>query len=871
MRKLFLSAILILSTFVMLAQTSIQVQTHKVVAEDEKFNVTFVIDGKVDVSDFSWEPGADFQLLWGPQRGQSSSIQIVNGKTTRSSQTSFSYILRPLKTGRFTLPRARAQVDGKEIVSKAETIEVVGANRPSQSAQPDNSSQQSGQQQSQPAQSQTSRDTGSDLFLAINVSKTNVVVGEPITATISIYTRADIAGFESAEFPDFNGFWSQEQASPTNIEFSRATYNGQIYNAALLKKYILIPQQKGTLTIDPAEIDCLVNVRTAPSGNSIFDGFFDSVTTVRKKIVSRAVKVNVSGLPAGAPASFGGGVGKFSLSAKMSKDSLKTHEAASLILSVSGRGNISLIQAPKVKFPADMEVYDTKISDKIEKSGYSGTKTYEFPFIPRSWGDFVIPPVSYSYYDVDAGRYVTLQTDSLKFYVEKTDDVAGAGTVISMPTQKDVKSLDRDIRYINVKNSSLVPKGVFFIGSALFWVLTILLVLLAVICWAAFRKIAARRADVVGAKNRKATKMALKRLRLAGTFLRQNLYTAFYEELHKALLGFVSDKLNVPVGELSKERISELFTEGGVSEALIASFVGLIDACEFARYSPSSGNEAMAAHYETALDVISSIDSNMKSKSTNKAKTMVVALFFLLPMASYAQNNYTDSLWNAANEAYAQENWNAAIKDYQAIADASVESAALWCNMGSAWYKSGNLGKAIVCYERALKLNPSYEDARYNLELLNSIKLDRIESVPELIIATWTKKIGRLLDSNAWAVCFLVFLAFALAMALLFVLGSSVTSRRVGFFTGIVFVLFAFASLSFSIWQKNAYIKADVAIVVKPVSSVKSAPSGDSAKDFFVLHEGTKVKIVDSVGGWYNIELTDGRQGWLPSSDIEII
>jgi tetratricopeptide (TPR) repeat protein len=769
------------------------------------------------------------------------------------------------------LPRARAQVDGKEIVSKAETIEVVGANRPSQSAQPDNSSQQSGQQQSQPAQSQTSRDTGSDLFLAINVSKTNVVVGEPITATISIYTRADIAGFESAEFPDFNGFWSQEQASPTNIEFSRATYNGQIYNAALLKKYILIPQQKGTLTIDPAEIDCLVNVRTAPSGNSIFDGFFDSVTTVRKKIVSRAVKVNVSGLPAGAPASFGGGVGKFSLSAKMSKDSLKTHEAASLILSVSGRGNISLIQAPKVKFPADMEVYDTKISDKIEKSGYSGTKTYEFPFIPRSWGDFVIPPVSYSYYDVDAGRYVTLQTDSLKFYVEKTDDVAGAGTVISMPTQKDVKSLDRDIRYINVKNSGLVPKGVFFIGSALFWVLTILLVLLAVICWAAFRKIAARRADVVGAKNRKATKMALKRLRLAGTFLRQNLYTAFYEELHKALLGFVSDKLNVPVGELSKERISELFTEGGVSEALIASFVGLIDACEFARYSPSSGNEAMAAHYETALDVISSIDSNMKSKSTNKAKTMVVALLFLLPMASYAQNNYTDSLWNAANEAYAQENWNAAIKDYQAIADASVESAALWCNMGSAWYKSGNLGKGIVCYERALKLNPSYEDARYNLELLNSIKLDRIESVPELIIATWTKKIGRLLDSNAWAVCFLVFLAVALAMTLLFVLGSSVTSRRVGFFTGIVFVLFAFASLSFSIWQKNAYMKADVAIVVKPVSSVKSAPSGDSAKDFFVLHEGTKVKIVDSVGGWYNIELTDGRQGWLPSSDIEII
>lgn len=875
MRKLLLSALFILSAFVMLAQTSIKVQTHKVVAENEKFNVSFVIDGKVDVSDFSWDAGSDFQVLWGPQRGHSSSVQIINGKATSSSQTTFTYILRPLKSGKFTLPRARANVGGKEIVSRAETIEVVASNASSQQAtQP---SQGQGQSQSQShgqnqTQNQTGHNYGSDLFLAINVNKTNVVVGEPISATITIYTRADIAGFESAQFPDFNGFWSQEQASPTNIEFSRATYNGQIYNAALLKKYLLIPQQTGTLTIDPAEIVCLVNVRTAPSGNSIFDGFFDSVTTVRQKITSRSVKVNVSGLPAGAPASFGGGVGKFSISAKMDKDSLKTHEAASLVLTVSGKGNISLIQAPKVKFPADMEVYDTKISDRVDKSGYSGTKIYEYPFIPRSWGDFVIPPVSYSYYDVDAGRYVTLQTDTLKFYVEKTEEVAGAGTVISTPTQKDVKSLDSDIRYINVKNPGLVPKGVFFMGSGLFWILTSVLLLAALVCWFAFRKIAARRADVVGAKNRKATKMALKRLRLAGTFLRQNLYTAFYEELHKALLGFVSDKLNVPVGELSKERISELFTEGGVSQEVTTSFVGLLDACEFARYSPSTGNEAMAAHYETAIDVISSIDSNMKmSKSANKSKALAVALLFLVPMASYAQNDHPDSLWNAANEAYAQGNWDAAIQNYQAIVDASMESAPLWCNMGSAWYKSGNLGKAILCYERALKLDPSYDDAVYNLDLLNSQKIDRIESVPELILVTWMKKLGRTLDSNSWAVCFLVFLALSLAMALLFVLGSSVNSRRIGFFAGVVFVLVTCASLSFSIWQKNEYMKTDSAIVLRPVSSVKSSPSGDSAKDLFVLHEGTKVKVLDNVGGWSNIELSNGNQGWVPSTDIENI
>lgn len=867
MRKLFLTAFLVLSALVMTAQTSIQVQTHKVVAEDERFNVTFVIDGNVKVSEFSWEPGSDFQLLWGPQRGHSSSIQIINGKTTKSVQTTFSYVLRPLKAGRFSLPSARANVDGKELVSSSESIEVVSQQAQSRQQNPSSSSQSQTQQPKA-----TQQRTGEDIILTLNLSRTNVVVGEPITATIMLYTRADIAGFESAQFPDFNGFWSQEQDSPTNIEFSRATYNGQIYNAALLKKYMLIPQQTGALTISPAEIVCLVNVRTAPSGNSIFDGFFDSVTTVRQKVVSKAVKVNVSALPKGAPESFGGGVGEFTISAKMSKDSLKTHEAASLIVTVSGKGNISLIQAPDVKLPPDMEAYDTKTSDRVDKSGYSGSKRYEYPFIPRSWGDFVIPPVKYSYYDVKAGKYVTLQTDSIAFNVAKGADVPGAGTVISAPSQKDVKSLGTDIRYINVKNSQLTAKGVFFVGSALFWVLTVLIVLLAVVCWAAFRKIAARRADVAGAKNRKATKMAMKRLRLAGTFLRQNLYSAFYEELHKALLGFMSDKLNVPVAELSKERIAEILSEGGVPASLIDSFVGLIDACEFARYSPSAGNEAMTAHYEAALDVISSVDSNMKtSKTVSKGKTLMLTLLLMIPIASSAAENYPDSLWNAANEAYAQERWEDAVNDYTAIAEASMESAPLWCNLGSAWYKSGNLGKAILCYERALKLDPSYEDARYNLELLNAMKLDRLESVPELILATWMKNLGRTLDSDSWAVCFLVFLVLTLAMVLLFILGSSATSRRAGFFTGVVCLLLAVASLSFSLWQKNEYMKADKAIIMKPVSSVKSSPSGDSAKDLFVLHEGTKVQVLDNVGGWSNIELSDGRQGWLPSSDIEII
>lgn len=864
MRKLFLTVLLAVSAVVLQAQTSIQVQTHNVVAADEHFNVTFIIEGEGKITDFNWAPGEDFQLLWGPQQGRSSSVQIINGKTTKSVQTTYSYLLRPQKPGKFTIPTATAKVKGNEITSRPVTIEVVASGA---------SSQQPAQQQSQQSKPRQNAGVGdNDIFLTLNLSRTNVVVGEPITATIKLWQRVNIAGFESAEFPDFDGFWSQEIEAPNNIEFTREAYEGQIYNSALLRKFVLIPQQQGSVTISPAELVCLVNVRVSSGGNSIFDGFFDDYTTIRKKVVSKPVTVRVSPLPAGAPASFGGGVGKFSMSARISKDSLKTHEAASFIVTVSGTGNISLLDAPKVVLPPDMELYDTKVSEKIDKGGRSGSKTYEYPFIPRSYGDFTIDPVKYSYYDIDAGKYVTLETPPISLHIAKGKDAENVGTVVSSISQKDVRSLGSDIRFINTKAPELAAKGYFFVGSALFWIIAAVLLIAAVACWSGLRKLSARRADVVGTKNRKAVKMAMKRLHLAGTFLKQNLYTAFYEELHKALLGFISDKLNFPMAELSKENIAEAMKKGGVEERHIDAFISLLDACEFARYSPSAGYDAMSAHYNAAVDVISSIGSNMKTtkKSSGKA-VLMLAVLMALPTFAQAQDAYVDSLWNSANQAYSEGRWADAAEGYSLISDASLESAALWCNLGDAWYKDGNIPKAILCYERALKVDPSYGDARFNLDFLNSQIQDRIEPVPELILKTWMRKISYMLDSDAWAVCFLVLFGLTLAMVLLFLLAPSLSGRRTGFFTALATLLLSIGALSFSIWQKSEYTKADAAIVMRPVSSVKSSPSYEAAKDLFVLHEGTKVKVIDSVGSWNNIELADGRQGWIPSSDIEII
>lgn len=862
MKKIFLTVLSLVAATVAFAQTDIKVEAPNVVAADEQFNVTFIIEGEDSPSDFAWSSSEDFQIQWGPQQGKSTSIQVVNGKRSKTVQSTYTYVLRPVRAGRFSLPAATAKVKGRQIYSNPKTIEVASAGAAS-AQRP-----QTGQQ----TQRQSAGVTDSDIFMTLTLDRTKVVVGEPITATLKLYQRVNVAGFENVSFPTFNGFWSQEIEAPTNIEFNREVYDGQIYNAALLRKFTLIPQQQGQVTINPAEMTCLVNIRVSSGGTSIFDGFFDDYRTVRKKVSTKPVTVTVSPLPAGAPASFAGGVGEFRISAKVSKDTVMTHEAASLLVTVSGKGNVSLLETPKVNFPPDMEVYDTKVSDRIDKTGLSGSRTYEFPFIPRSYGDFVIDPVKYSYYDVNQKKYVMLETAPIPLVVLKGNDAEQAGMVVSGPVQKDVKNLASDIRFINVKDSTLIPQGSFFVGTALFWMLLVALFLIAFVLWAALRHLAARRADVAGTRNRKATKMALKRLHLANTFLKQDLYTAFYEELHKALLGFISDKLNIPSSELSRERISEALADGGVDASHAETFISILDACEFARYAPSAGNDAMAAHYNSALEVISSIDSNMKSRKTSPKTAMLVVLLAIMPFAAQAQNDsYVDSLWNSANQAYVEGRWSDAVSGYELISGMGLESAALYCNTGDAYFKEGNVPMAILFYERALKLDPSYSDARYNLELMNSIIQDRIDPVPDFILKVWAKDVCYIMDSDAWAVCFLVLLALTLGLVLLFLLAPTAGGRCTGFFTGIVTLLLAVASLTFSIWQKNDYMSADEAIVMRPVTSVKSSPSSEASMDLFILHEGTKVTILDSVGNWNNIELADGRQGWIPSSDITVI
>ena len=586
------------------AQNSFTVDAPAVVSTDEIFRVVFTATyegGKV--SDFTPPSFEGLEVLAGPISSTSTSFQSINGQSSTTHAHSYTYTVRAVQEGKVTLAPASVKIGKETYRTESRTIEAVKGEVPDQGSAASGSQRQS---------------AGEDLMLRMTVNKTRAVVGEPVIVTLKLYVQTSaISGFEDVRFPTFDGFWSQEIDAPQNIQFVRENYNGKIYNAALLRRYMLLPQQTGALTIDPSELVCLLQVQAESSGpRSIFDDFFSSYQTIRKRVTSDPVTVNVSALPSGAPASFTGGVGSFRMSAGsfrmsagFSSDSVSAHEATSLKVEISGTGNINLIEAPKVQLPADFESYDVRKTDDITTgaSGSTGTLTFEYPFIPRAPGVFEIEPVEFTYYDIEAGRYRTLSSGPLRLNVgegTRTD----AAVIPSGVSKRSVESLGEDIRFISTV-PHLKKAGRMMVSSPAMLIIPIVIVLATAAVWVILSRSIARRSDIAGTRNRKALKVARARLKNASAFLKQGLYSAFYEELHKALHGYISDKLMLPVADLTRERIGEELRSRGKDEALIQELSDILDACEYARYAPASGSEAMEKHYQQAVKVISEIES----------------------------------------------------------------------------------------------------------------------------------------------------------------------------------------------------------------------------------------------------------------------
>lgn len=594
---------LALSTITAYAQ-NFTVDAPNVVEKDEIFRIVYTADAEVE--EFTAPELSGLELLAGPMPSRMSSTNIVNGVRTDVFEINYTIMVRARQTGVATVSPASVTIDGKQYTSKALSIEVVAGNSSGGSGGNGNGAQES----NAPENGEVSSE---DIFLKLSFSKTRVVRGEPIVATLKLYTRVPIAGFEDVKFPVFNGFWSQELETPQNINFVRENYNNQVYSSAVLRRYILLPQQTGDLTVDPSYMVCQIQIRTSGGSLSMFDSFFDTYHTVRKRLSTPSSTIKVNPLPSGAPASFGGGVGDFTMEVNLSADSIRAHEAASLTVEINGSGNINLIETPFVELPQDFEKYDVKTDNSFSNgtSGLSGKKVFEFPFIPRSEGLFVIPPVKYSYYSIRQGRYITLESDTLKLKVLPNSNASSSAQVVSGVNKQSVVNLGSDIRYIFTSSADLARKDRFLIASWYFAVAVIIIALLFLVADKVLKEREKLRGDVRRTRNRRANKVARNRLKLAQSYLAKGLQAPFYEELHKALLGYVSDKLSIQFAEMQRDAIIELLESRGIQAQERDELISLIDECEMARYSQQQSDGAMDGQYKRAIDIISTLENKL--------------------------------------------------------------------------------------------------------------------------------------------------------------------------------------------------------------------------------------------------------------------
>lgn len=608
MRKIIFLLFTILAAWQVKAADKVRfvAEAADVVVSGDQVRLVFTVNSQ-DIKDFRAPSIKGFDVLMGPSRSQQSSIQIINGKRTSNSSTAFTYILLAGSPGTYTIPAASVEVNGEKVFSNAISIKVL----PQDQNSGNSGNNGGGSASSSRSQVAGSRISANDLFITATASKTTVHEQEAILLTYKVYTVVNLRQLYG-KMPDLKGFHTQEVELPQQKTFTLEHYKGRNYNTTVWSQYVLFPQQTGKLEIPSITFDGVVAQQTV--SDDPFDAFFNGggYVEVKKKITTPKLVINVQPLPA-KPAGFSGAVGEFKLASSINATDVKTNDAVTIKLTLSGTGNMKLIGTPEVKFPQDFEIYDPKVTDdyKLTNSGLTGTKTFEYLAIPRHAGNFTIPAVEFTYFDLKSNSYKTLKTEAYNLKVAKGQ--GNADQVISDFTNKEsVKMLGKDIRFIKLGDSSLRPKGDFFFGTVGYYLCYLIPLLLFVVFAVIYRQKALENANVAKVKTKKANKVATRRMKLAGKLLAENKKNEFYDEVLKALWGYISDKLSIPVSQLSKDNIEAELTNYGVQEALIAEFIGVLNECEYARYAPGNENEAMDKVYSASVEVISKMENSIK-------------------------------------------------------------------------------------------------------------------------------------------------------------------------------------------------------------------------------------------------------------------
>ncbi len=610
-RILYIIAIMFIAMYSLEAQSDVTFKTicKKQVSVGEQFQVSYELNG--DGKDFRSPNFTNFEIIGGPFSSTSSSVQIINGSVTKINTQTYSFHLRAIKEGKFTMPQASITVDRKRITSEPCEINVVA------SSKTDNNYSGSSVNNSQTS------DNAREVFLEAIPNKRKVYMGEQIMLTYRIFYTIPISQLSVSKSPSYSGFWTKDITDNNGtLQQSSIMRDGKQYNVATIQEIVLFPQKSGTLTIDPLDITCLAQIRQQRNRSQTYDPFEDffgdvfgtSYTNVRKDIKSQPINIEVMPLPTvNQPQSFKGAVGQFTFTSKIDKDELKVNEAFTLTITVSGKGNIELLELPKPVFPPDFEVYDPKITTSIKDNalGISGSKKAEYIVIPRASGNFTLDEIEFSYFNSSLSRYETLRSEAQQIIVNKGEGGSGNNAVYT-PGQADIKYLGKDILHINGSNNKLSITGVTFYMSTAYIIILCIIIVTFIVSLFIFKRRVKLNKDQVLVRNKQATKVAKKRLNSAYNFLKANNQNSFYEEFSQALWGYISDKLNIARSQLSIDTVKEIMQSKNVDENIVNEFVELLNNCDYARFAPGDPSKKMDDLYQKGIELITKAEKHLK-------------------------------------------------------------------------------------------------------------------------------------------------------------------------------------------------------------------------------------------------------------------
>ena len=478
---------------------SFEINTPLMVQQGEPFRIEFILENaQPDENSYSAPAFEGLDVMAGPTIATGSSFSFINGVESRKTTYTFTYVMMASGAGNIEIGEAALTVDGKRYATKKTTIEVVAAQEGGSTANEHGSS----------VQRQLAKD---DILLRMNISRGSVYKGEPVRASLVIYTRASIANIEDFKLPSFDGFWSQElPISQQNS--SRENINDKVYEAYVLKEYLLYPQKSGELVIEPTTLTAVAQVVVK---NNRYDPFFGrgaDVYDVPRSLSTGAVKISVKELPEGAPASFTGAVGEFTLSSEVPSVEMKANSAATYTVKISGSGNLNFLQQPELTLPSSFELYDVRRSEQINTTatGLSGWKQFEYPFIVRSEGEYNIDGVAFTYFNPQSGEYVTLQGKPLSLNIQPDKSGANApAQVVTIASKEEVAELGSDIRFIKLGSADLTTRREPLLFSSAYWAAFAAILVAFVAAYALLRRRIRESQNMVLVRGKRANKMLL--------------------------------------------------------------------------------------------------------------------------------------------------------------------------------------------------------------------------------------------------------------------------------------------------------------------------------------------------------------------------